>query len=91
MKVKILTNSLYRHQPSYVAMSDLMKDNYCRRFGMEYVRTSENPHPNSHPAWSKLPLMLSEIGECDWLVWMDCDAIPIPGTKKESFRIAWKF
>lgn len=76
MKIAIVTNAIYKPLPRYVRLADEQKRRYCDKWGLDYVRKTENPHPDLHPVWCKPSVLLSLIDRYDWLVWMDCDAMP---------------
>ena len=72
-----MTNAVYRSFPEFVGYTNGLKQEYCDIWGIDYVFTNKNPHPNSHPQWCKLSVILDEITDCDWVVWMDCDAATV--------------
>lgn len=80
MKVSIVTNVLYKSPPVYIGHTDWLKEAYCGKHGMTYLRYSENPLPGMHPQFSKFEAIrkaLKDTSEPDWVVWMDCDAAPL--------------
>ena len=77
MRISIVTNTIYRAEPSYVAITDELKTEWCSAHGVEYIRSSYNPHPDLHPVWCKPSVLLRFFACRDWLVWMDADAAPV--------------
>lgn len=77
MRISIVTNTIYRKEPSYVAITDELKTEWCSAHGVEYIRSSYNPHPDLHPVWCKPSVLLRFFAGRDWLVWMDADAAPV--------------
>ena len=78
MKIAMLTNALYGSMPDWVAFTDLLKCRYCGAYGIDYVRTAANPHPELRPEWQKPKVILDAMkAGHDWIIWMDCDAAPI--------------
>ena len=77
MKIAMVTNAVYGDLPDYVAMTDMLKCRYCHAYGIEYVRTALNQHPEIRPEWQKPRIMLDVMPGYDWTVWIDCDAAPI--------------
>ena len=77
MRIAIVTNCVYRKEPEYVGYTDGYKRRYCDKWGIDYLRTNDDIHPDNPPAWSKPAIMLRSIRDYDWLVWMDADAAPV--------------
>ena len=77
MKVGIVTNCLYKTEPEYVVHTDDYKYRYCEKWGIDYLRTNDDIHPDNPPAWSKPAIMLRSIRDYDWLIWMDADAATV--------------
>lgn len=76
MDACILTNTIYKNEPAYVGISDRAKREYCSRHGMDFLHLHANPHPESHPCWSKPSLLAWALMQYEWVVWMDADAMP---------------
>ena len=74
MKIAIATNCIYDSEPEYVKYTDRYKREYCEKWGIDYLRTSDNPLPSFHAVWSKIPIVMDELKGYDWVVWMDADA-----------------
>ena len=74
MKIAIATNCIYGSEPEYVKHTDRYKTQYCEKWGIDYLRTSDNPLPSLHAVWSKIPIVMDELKGYDWVVWMDADA-----------------
>ena len=77
MKIAIATNCIYDSEPEYVKYTDRYKREYCEKWGIDYLRTSDNPLPSFHAVWSKIPIVMDELKIYDWVVWMDADAATV--------------
>ena len=77
MKIAIATNCIYGSEPEYVKYTDRYKKQYCEKWGVDYLRTSDNPLPSLHAVWSKIPIAMDELKTYDWVVWMDADATTV--------------
>lgn len=77
MKIALVTNCIYKVESEYIKYSDDYKRQYCEKWGIDYLRTNENPLPDLHPVWSKIPLVIDDLKRYDWVVWMDADATTI--------------
>ena len=77
MKIAIATNCIYGSEPEYVKHTDRYKTQYCEKWGIDYLRTSDNPLPSLHAVWSKIPIVMDELKIYDWVVWMDADATTV--------------
>ena len=77
MKIAIATNCIYGSEPEYVKYTDRYKKQYCEKWGIDYLRTSDNPLPSLHAVWSKIPIAMDELKTYDWVVWMDADATTV--------------
>ena len=77
MKIAIATNCIYGSEPEYVKYTDRYKMQYCEKWGIDYLRTSDNPLPSLHAVWSKIPIVMDELKIYDWVVWMDADATTV--------------
>ena len=64
--------------PEMVPVGRLTRANrraYCDRHGYGFFEAAGAVEPGRHPAWSKLPLILDQLGRCDWVFWNDCDSL----------------
>ena len=57
--------------------SSLVMADYCHRRGYEFVCYRHVPDPSRPASWNKIRLIQQELQYCDWLIWMDADAIPV--------------
>ena len=57
MKIAIATNCIYGSEPEYIKYTDRYKMQYCEKWGIDYLRTSDNPLPSLHAVWSKIPIV----------------------------------
>ena len=51
------------------------KRDYCRRWKLPYIERFGRLHKDRPAAWSKLPLLLSELPRFGWIFWSDADAM----------------
>lgn len=78
MKIRIVTNAIEKHgMPRYIEHTDRLKARYCASAGWEYVCRRDDVHPELPPHWSKPSVLMEALRDCDWVVWMDCDAAPV--------------
>jgi len=47
---------------------------YCEKYNLNIILSNEKKYSNRHPAWERLPLMLDNISNFDYLIWIDADA-----------------
>ena len=73
MKIKVVTYMWGDFK--YFALSEKINRMYCERHGYEYVIGRTRPREDSHPAWGKLPVILNEMHDCDYLLYVDADAV----------------
>jgi hypothetical protein len=66
----------YMHgSQEYFAISEKINRLYCERHGHEHVIVRTPPRTDRHITWQKVPVMLSELNDCDYLLFLDADAI----------------
>jgi len=59
----------------YFNWSEKINRRYCERHGYDYVVSREIPRDDRHVAWHKVPVILKELRDCDYLLFLDADAI----------------
>ena len=72
-KIKILQYMHGAHE--YFSWSDRINRHYCERHGYDYVVRSDEPRSDRHVCWHKIPVMLDELRDCDYLLFVDADAV----------------
>ena len=77
MKHCIYTNALYDEMPDYAYVSQRQKEKYAKTHHIDYIQTSLNPRPDSHPVWCKPILCAWLLQQYDWVTWIDVDAMPV--------------
>lgn len=77
MKIGMVSNAIYNIDPPYICHTDNIKRTYCSKWGIDYLRTNQNPHPELHPVWCKPKVLMQYLDKYDWLVWVDMDAAPV--------------
>ena len=59
----------------YFVWSEWINRRYCERHGYTYVLRRDTPRMDRHICWHKLPVMLDELCDCDYLLFVDADAV----------------
>ena len=72
MKLRVLT--LHFGEAPYLQISHEINERYCRRYGLEFVVGAPRDD-RRHPLWSKVPLALEALRDCDALLHIDGDAV----------------
>jgi len=72
-KIKVLQYMYGSHE--YFHWSEKINRIYCERHGYEYRIVREEPRTDRHICWQKVPVIASELNDCDYLLFMDADAI----------------
>jgi hypothetical protein len=72
-KIKVL-QYMYGDQ-EYFALSEKINRLYCQRHGYEHVILRTPPRTDRHITWQKIPVIVSELKNCDYLLFLDADAI----------------
>lgn len=83
MKIKLVTGYDAKYRQMGVIASQIMAC-YCSRMGYQFVRYEHFPDPNRSPQWNKTRICQQELHDCDWLIWMDADSIPVTDFELES-------
>ena len=60
---------------AYFPWSEWINRRYCERHGYDYVVRHEEPRKDRHICWHKVPLIHDELRDCDYLLFLDADAI----------------
>ena len=47
---------------------------YCEKYNLKIILSHEKKYNNRHSAWERLPLLLDNILNFDYLIWIDADA-----------------
>ena len=58
----------------YADINSSINKEYCLEHNVALVCSSRRACPDRHPAWERLPLILSALPSYDWVVWIDADA-----------------
>ncbi len=87
MKPRIALVTLYTDNIRALAeLTNPSKEAYCRRWGYDFICHEGTLDPSRPPAWSKIRLLLENLGDYDWLYWLDADALVMnPEVALESF------
>ena len=73
IKIKILQYMYGKHD--YFSWSEWINRRYGERHGYDYVVRHEEPRSDRHICWHKVPVILDELLNCDYLLFLDADAI----------------
>lgn len=72
-KIKVLQ---YMHgNQEYFTISEKVNRLYCQRHGHDHVIVRTPPRTDRHICWQKNPVILCELKDCDYLLFLDADAI----------------
>ena len=72
-RIKILQ---YMHgTQEHFLWSEWINRRYCERHGYDYVVRHDEPRRDRHICWHKVPLLLEELHNCDYLLFVDGDAV----------------
>ena len=72
-KIKILQ---YMHGVfEYYPWSEWINRRYCERHGYSYVVRHDEPRRDRHVVWQKIPVIIDELCDCDYLLFVDADAV----------------
>jgi len=72
LTIKVLQ---YMHgDVEYFQWSEMINSRYCKQHGYEHIISRETPRNDRHVCWHKVPVILSELHDCDYLLFMDADA-----------------
>jgi len=72
-KIKIVQ---YMHGTrEYFPWSEWINRRYCERHQYEYAVRRDEPRRDRHICWHKVPIVLDELRDCDYLMFLDADAI----------------
>ena len=64
-----------RPELPWVTLSNYSKEQYCLRYGFDFIFKDTLYYKDRHPVWSKLPCMLEVLPQYEYAVWLDSDAI----------------
>ena len=59
---------------SYGDINYEINKKYCDKHNIELIRCNKRRHSNRHPAWERIPLILTHINDYDYVMWIDADA-----------------
>lgn len=72
-RIKILQ---YMHGScEYFSWSERINRRYCERHGYEYAISREKPRSDRHICWHKIPVIMDHLKDCDYLLYLDADAV----------------
>ena len=72
-KIKIVQ---YMHGSlEYFPWSEWINRRYCERHGYTYVVRRDQPRTDRHVIWHKISVILDELRDCDYLLFVDADAV----------------
>jgi hypothetical protein len=72
-KIKVFQYMYGDHK--YFSWSERINRRYCERHGYDYVICRDKPRKDRHICWHKIPAMLAELHDCDYLLCIDADAV----------------
>jgi len=72
-KIKVLQ---YMHgNQEYFSISEKVNRLYCQLHGHDHVIVRTPPRTDRHICWQKIPVILRELKDCIYLLFLDADAI----------------
>jgi hypothetical protein len=74
-KLRIKVVSFMSGNVPYFEHSEQIHRVYCRRHGYEYVADKGPVRTDRSVMWHKIPLILRELKDCDYLLFVDADAV----------------
>lgn len=58
----------------YGELNYKINQKYCEKYNLDLIFSNEKKYNNRHSAWERLPLILDNISNYDYLIWIDADA-----------------
>jgi len=58
----------------YGDINSIINKKYCEKYNFEFILFNEKKYKNRHSAWERLPLLLDNISNFNYLIWIDADA-----------------
>ena len=60
---------------NYGNLNYIINKKYCEKYNVSLISsTNQKKYTNRHAAWERLPLLLDNITQYDYLIWIDADA-----------------
>lgn len=59
---------------NYGDVTSEINKKYCDKYNLDFFVSNKKQYMNRHPSWEKLPLILENISNFDYLIWIDADA-----------------
>ena len=59
----------------YFEWSRRINGSYCERHGYDYRVLEDIPRSDRHICWHKVPVILKELHDCEYLLFLDADAV----------------
>lgn len=59
---------------NYGEINYKINSKYCEKYNLDIILANEKRYNNRHSAWERLPLMIDNILNFDYLIWVDADA-----------------
>lgn len=76
MKIKLVT--LFDEKFNAIgALSSRVMAEYCHKRGYQFVCYNHLPDKSRGAQWNKTRIVQQELHDCDWLMWMDADSLPV--------------
>ena len=58
----------------YGDINYIINQKYCEKYNLELILSNKKKYSNRHSAWERLPFILENISNFDYLIWIDADA-----------------
>ena len=59
---------------NYANINSIMNEKYCKKYNLSFICRNTPVYTDRHPAWERIPLILNNISNYDYLIWIDADA-----------------
>jgi hypothetical protein len=59
---------------SFGDINSIINKKYCDKYNITFIVSNEKKYNDRHSAWERLPLLIDNISNFDYLMWIDADA-----------------
>lgn len=58
----------------YAELNNKINNLYCKKYEIDLIVSNKKTYKKRHSAWERLPLILKNISNYDYVIWIDADA-----------------